>query len=64
LLRTGFTILDQRSIGLPWLRRHRCVPAGWRLRRFVTRGARLLSMLPHWRWKGQTLCFAARKESS
>lgn len=64
LIRTGFTILDQRSIGLPWLRRHRRIPAGWRLRRFVTRRARLLSTLPRFRWKGQTLCFAARKESS
>jgi len=64
LIRSSFTIIDQRSIGLPWLRGYRRIPAGWRLRRFVTRRARLLSTLPRLRWQGQTLCFAARRESS
>ena len=63
LTRAGFSVLDMRTIGLPWFRHYRRIPSGWRLRKFVTRRARRLSALPHWRWRGQTLCCAAQKES-
>ncbi len=54
----GFEVIDRRSLGLPWFRRWR---GGWRLRRAVTRHAVTLSWVPMWRWKGQTLCCAARR---
>ena len=57
----GFDILDLRTIGLPWFRGYNSIPAGWRLRRFVTRHAIALSTVRPWRWRGQTLCCAARR---
>ena len=57
----GFEILDRRTLGLSWFRNSQDLPAGWRLRRAVTTHARWLSAPPIWRWRGQTLCFAARR---
>lgn len=59
--RVGFEILDLRSLGLPWFRSYHRVPGGWRIRRWVTTRAGLLSSVPAWRWKGQTLCCACRR---
>ncbi len=61
LQRTGFRVVDLRTLGLPWFRKYHDIPAGWRLRRFVTGYANNLSDFPTWRWKGQTLCCAARR---
>ena len=61
LRKVGFKIVDVRSLGLPWFRDYHAIPAGWRLRRFVMEYANNLSSVPSWRWKGQTLCCAARK---
>ncbi len=57
----GFEIVDLRTLGLPWFRKYQAMPAGWRLRRCVTRQARALSWAPGLRWRGQTLCCAARR---
>jgi SAM-dependent methyltransferase len=57
----GFEVLDLRTLGLPWFRRHQRWPSGWRLRRWVTHCARSLSRISRLRWKGQTLCCAARR---
>jgi len=57
----GFDIVNLRTIGLPWFRGYGSVPSAWRLRRFVTQHAIALSMVPPWRWSGQTLCCAARR---
>jgi len=57
----GFDILDLRTLGLSWLRQYQHIPSGWRLRRFIMRYACWLSMIPFCRWKGQTLCCAARR---
>lgn len=62
LERAGLVVHDLRTLGLPWFRSYHRVPSGWRVRRFVTRNARTLSSVSPWRWKGQTLCCAARKE--
>lgn len=56
----GFEIIDLRTLGLPWCRWYHRLPSGWRLRRFVTTRARGLSQVPFCRWRGQTLCCAAR----
>jgi ubiquinone/menaquinone biosynthesis C-methylase UbiE len=65
LLRSaGFEIVDVRSIGLPWFRGYAQVRSGWRLRRFVTHNAQMLSSLPGLRWRGQTLCCTARRPGS
>ena len=61
LSKVGFDILDLRTIGLPWFRSYSSVPFGWRIRRFVTQHAIALSMVRPWRWRGQTLCCAARR---
>ena len=61
LIRVGFEIADLRSIGLPWFRRYHQIAPGWRLRRLVTSRAAWLSSVPSWRWRGQTLCCAARR---
>lgn len=61
--RVGFCVMDLRTLGLPWLRHYRSIPSGWRLRRLVTRYAQVLSVCPLSRWRGQTLCCAARKEA-
>ncbi len=61
LASAGFTVVDLRTIGLPWFRRYHGIPSVWRLRRFVTRRAQWLSAWPQWRWKGQTLCCTARR---
>jgi len=61
--RAGFTVLDSRTIGLPWFRRRRAM-GSWRLRRMVTGGAHLLSAPAALRWRGQTLCCAARKTNA
>ncbi len=58
----GLVVQDVRTLGLPWFRSYHRVPSGWRVRRFVTQNARVLSGVAPWRWKGQTLCCAARKE--
>jgi ubiquinone/menaquinone biosynthesis C-methylase UbiE len=61
LRRAGFEILDARTLGLPWFRNYHRLPAGWRCRQWVTRHAGWLSRCPAWRWRGQTLCVAARR---
>jgi SAM-dependent methyltransferase len=61
LRNAGFTIFDMRTLGLPWFRAYHGIPAAWRLRRFVVGWAGKLSSVPVWRWKGQTLCCAARR---
>lgn len=58
---TGFEISDLRSLGLPWFRRYHGLPGAWRFRRFTTRRAGALSGVPGLRWRGQTLCCAARR---
>ncbi|HNQ23713.1 MAG TPA: class I SAM-dependent methyltransferase [Phycisphaerae bacterium] len=71
LVRSGFRIVDLRTLGLPWFRDYahagpaqrllstgRLLPA-WRLRRWTVRRAKQLSSLPGLRWRGQTLCCAA-----
>jgi len=63
LVGAGFNIVDLRTLGLPWFRRYHTTPSSWRLRQFVTKHAVGLSMLPYWRWGGQTLCCAARRPS-
>jgi SAM-dependent methyltransferase len=60
----GFEVLDLRTLGLPWFCRYQRWPSGWRLRRWVTHYARSLSRISHLRWKGQTLCCAARRPLS
>ncbi len=60
----GFEIVDLRTLGLPWFRRYHGIPAGWRFRRLVTEHAGALSRPGPWRWKGQTLCCAARRPRS
>ncbi len=64
LERAGFDIRERRTLGLPWFRDYHALPAGWRLRRAVTTRAQWLSRLSMWRWKGQTLCCAARRPAS
>jgi ubiquinone/menaquinone biosynthesis C-methylase UbiE len=61
LKRAGFDIRERRTLGLPWFRNYHNVPGGWRLRRAVTTRAPWLSRPAMWRWKGQTLCCAARR---
>jgi SAM-dependent methyltransferase len=61
LRKAGFKIIDLRTLGLPWFRAYHGIPAAWRLRRFVTGCADGLSSVPVWRWRGQTLCCAARR---
>ncbi|MCH7632285.1 MAG: methyltransferase domain-containing protein [Planctomycetes bacterium] len=57
----GFDVTDLRTLGLPWFRSYQRIPSGWRLRRFVTGRAYAISAIPLLRWKGQTLCCAARR---
>ncbi len=64
LRRHGFEIVDLRTIGLPWFRRYGATPSGWRFRRLVTGRASFLSSWPMLRWRGQTLCCAARRASA
>jgi len=64
LQEAGFAIVDVRTLGVPWFRRYKAIPAGWRLRRWVTRHARGISRWPGLRWRGQTLCVAARRPIS
>jgi len=64
LIHAGFSIVDLRTLGLPWLRRYHAIRSAWRLRRWVTEHAVALSTLPRWRWMGQTLCCAARRPLS
>ena len=61
LTQTGFEVLDVRTLGLPFFQNYDRIPAGWRLRRFVTGRAQMLSNVPGWKRKGQTLCCAARR---
>jgi SAM-dependent methyltransferase len=56
-----FEVVDLRSLGLPWFRNLARAAALWRLRRFVTDHATLLSRIPGLRASGQTLCCAARR---
>lgn len=58
---SGFEVTDVRTLGLPWFRSYQRIPSGWRLRRFVTEQAGTLSRFRAWRWRGQTLCCAARR---
>jgi len=55
----GFGVRDLRTLGLGAFRNHQCIAGGWRLRRFVTRRAQMLSVLPGLRRRGQTLCCCA-----
>ena len=61
LSRTGFEIINLCTLGLPWFRDYQTIPLGWRFRRFVTRRAQFLAKVPCCRWRGQTLCAAARR---
>ncbi len=58
---SGLDILDLRTLGLGWFREYGGIPGLWRMRRLVIGRAPWISSLPHGRWKGQTLCCAARK---
>jgi len=57
----GFERVDLRTLGLPWFRHYGAVPGGWRIRRWVTTHARALSRVSPLRFRGQTLCCAARR---
>lgn len=57
----GFVIDDLRTLGLPLFRDYRRVVAGWRMRRWITEQAGMLSRIPGLRRRGQTLCCAAIK---
>ena len=57
----GFAILDVRTLGVHWMRSYHGIPGGWRLRNLVTGYATSLASVPTLRWRGQTLCCAARK---
>lgn len=57
----GFDLIDLRTLGLPWFRRHHRIPGGWRYRRWVVGNARFLSRIPACSRGGQTLCCAARR---
>jgi SAM-dependent methyltransferase len=61
LAAAGFEVFDLRTLGAPWFHHQPGRRGWWRLRRFVTRRAVLLSNLPGLRWGGQSLCCAARK---
>lgn len=63
LRNTGFAVVELASLGLPWFRRVR-IAGGWRLRRAVLAQASWLARWPALRWKGQTLCCAARKRNA
>ncbi len=57
----GFEICDLRTLGLPFFRNYGRLPGGWRLRRGLIRGAKLLSRVPGFSGSGQSLCCVARK---
>jgi len=57
----GFEIVELCSLGLPWFRNYQSLPSGWRFRRLVTRRSTAFSTVPFLRWRGQTLCCAARR---
>jgi SAM-dependent methyltransferase len=61
LTRAGFEVQELCSLGLPWFRNYRRLPSGWRFRRLVTRRSSAFSIIPLLKWRGQTLCCAARK---
>ncbi len=63
LTSAGFEIVELRTLGLGWFRHYHGRSGVWRLRRMVVDNAQLLSTPPVLRWKGQTLCCAARKPS-
>jgi SAM-dependent methyltransferase len=54
--RTGFDVVDIRTLGLDWCRHYKRFPGGWRVRRLVLGYARLLSRVPGLAGRGQTLC--------
>lgn len=58
---SGFSMIDRRSLGLPWFRNYVNIPGWWRLRRMITGFASWFSMIPFCKWRGQTLCIAARR---
>ncbi len=60
---SGFEIINLCTIGLPWFRHYQRLPSGWRFRRLITQRAGALSLVPFCRWRGQTLCCAARRPS-
>jgi len=57
----GFEIVELCSLGLPWFRNYRSLPSGWRFRRLVARRSTAFSIVPFLKWRGQTLCCAARR---
>lgn len=57
----GFEIVELCSLGLPWFRNYQSLPSGWRFRRLVTRRSTAFSTVPFLKWRGQTLCCAARR---
>ncbi len=61
LSRSGFEIMNLCTLGLPWFRNYHGMPSGWRFRRLITSRAQALSAAPFCRWRGQTLCCAARR---
>jgi len=61
---SGFEIHELYTLGLPWFRSYRRLPSGWRFRRLVTRRSSMLGRVPLLRWRGQTLCCAARRPQS
>jgi len=61
LIGAGFEIVELCSLGLPWFRNYQSLPSGWRFRRLITRRSTTFSTVPFLKWRGQTLCCAARR---
>jgi len=61
LVEGGFEIIDQRSLGLPTFRSLAGRLGTWRLRHWIIKFAHLLSTVPGWKDRGQSLVCAARK---
>ncbi|MBI1826377.1 MAG: methyltransferase domain-containing protein [Planctomycetes bacterium] len=61
LTMSGFEIIEHRTLGLPFARNSSHLPGMWRLRRWLIGNARILSNVPGWKDRGQSLVCAARK---
>ena len=57
----GLRTIDLRTRGLPAFRGPSAIPGLWRARASLVRHADTIANLPLARWRGQTLCLAARK---